>query len=188
MTIFWTSFFPRKKGAKEKQHPTPHKIILFQKNSLRKKNTQKMKKLESNKATKMQKQIWFRCVSFLFFFWERKKNTKKKTAISTINIPSAIIIKGAGGPHSSFAASDKAFAAVSLVLRNCHRFTPLKFNTKEPEKKSWTPGNPEIPKLGKARYDFRWIMWTIFGGVYKKSTVLLMVQNTVVKKPVEVGR
>ena len=154
MTIFWTSFFPRKKGAKEKQHPTPHKIILFQKNSLRKKNTKNEETGEQQGNKNAKTNLVSMCFLSIFFLGE-EKNTKKKTAISTINIPSAIIIKGAGGPHSSFAASDKAFAAVSLVLRNCHRFTPLKFNTKEPEKKSWTPGNPEIPKLGKARYDFR---------------------------------
>lgn len=52
---------------------------------------------------------------FLSIFWgERKKKHKEKNC-HLYHHPPAIIIKGAGGPHSSLAACDKAFEALSLV-------------------------------------------------------------------------
>jgi len=87
--------------------------------------------LESNKAKNAKKNVVSMCFLSIFLGEEKKKHKEKNCHL--YHHPPAII-KGAGGPHSSLAASDKALEAVSLVLRNCHRFTPLKFNTKEPEK------------------------------------------------------
>ena len=126
MTIFWTSFFSAKKGPRKRNTQLTTKSSCFRKTVWEKKHT-KNEEAGEQQGNKNAKTMWFQCVSFLFFLGEKKKHKEKNRHL--YHHPPAII-KGAGGPHSSFAASDKALEAVSLVPRNCHRFTPLKFNAR----------------------------------------------------------